>query len=272
MQISHLIYGTFPDLPGSQQIVYKSEGVDSSVENRLLRFYNEFGDCKNEEFKSSLSVLWVTTESGERHATITKVTQQGKDFSGRWGALLRHSAVLTEPEFCSLLYDPREIAARLVGSGTSEELAASQDLELDPAPDHAARFRSLTDLDWSAYADNLRKLIAGKRLALYSEINTDLTDNYLVELVSLLPLSCRRCLNWSSFMFAASSEFALSLAHSSRYEAPTSMPLQLQELGESELATLDYADQYAVEYVEMLESALAENATARIEQLICDLL
>lgn len=271
MRLPHIIYGTFPDLPGSQQIVCQSAEIDPVVESRLLTFYNEFGDCKNEEFNSSFAVLWVTTDSGERYATITKVTQQGKDFSGRWGALLRHSAILTAAQYRRFMFDPRDIVAQLVGSGTSAELAASSDLEIEPTA-VGSRIAALASLDWSSYRDNLQKLIAGKRLGVYSEINTELTDNYLAELVSLLPVSCRTLLNWSSFLFAAQPEFALSLSHSSRYEAPESLPLQLQELGESQLGSLDYASEYAVEYVEMLETALAENAAGHLEQLVCDLL
>ncbi len=272
MQIPHLIYGTFPDLPGSQQVVYKSEGIEAALESRLIRFYNEFGDCKNEEFKSSLSVLWLEEDSGERLATITKVTQQGKDFSGRWGALLRHSAILSESQFRRFFYDPREIGALLIGSGTAEDLSASQEFEIEPLLTPGERLTRLSDLDWSAYGANLLKLIAGKRLTLYSEINTQLTDDYLLNLVSLLPISCRRHLNWSDLLFASLPEFALSLVHSSRYEAPTTVPLQLQELGESELAKLNAAADYAADYVEMLEAALAERQPSRVEQLVCDLL
>lgn len=271
MRLPHIIYGTFPDLPGSQQVVYRSEGIAPEIESRLLRFYNEFGDCKNEEFKSAVAVLWVESESGERFATITKVTQQGKDFSGRWGALLRHTVVLSEADYRKFMYDPREIATLLKGSGTSEELAASSDLELEP-PTAGSRLAKLNEIDFALYRDHLHSLIAGKRLALYSEINTELTDGYLMTLVSLLPLSCRQYLNWSSFLFASLADFALSLVHSSRYEAPGSTPLQLQVLGESQLAKLDIAAEYADDYVELMETALRENAQSRVEQLVCDLL
>ena len=179
---------------------------------------------------------------------------------------MRHTAILSESQFRQFLYDPTEIGAVLIGSGTAEELAAGTDLEIEP------RLALPSDLDWPLYRENLHELIAGKRLALYSEINTQLTDDYLLNLISLLPISCRQYLNWSGFLFAPLSGFALSLVHSSRYEAPTTVPLQLQELGESELAQLDLATEYATDYVELMTAALAENQSGRVEQLICDLL
>ncbi len=98
MKLDHLIYGTFPDLPGSQQVVYRSSGITPELESWLIQQYDRFGDCKTEEFRSSLTLQWL--RDGESPAAVlTKITHAGQDFSGRWGALLRHSAIITQEQF-----------------------------------------------------------------------------------------------------------------------------------------------------------------------------
>ena len=64
MKVDHLIYGTFPDTPGSQHVIYKSEGITPALQNWLIAFYDQFGDCRNESFLKSLSVCWYREQLG----------------------------------------------------------------------------------------------------------------------------------------------------------------------------------------------------------------
>lgn len=227
MQLDHLIYGTFPDLPGSQQVVYKSTGIDAALEQWLIAFYNEFGDCRSEDFKSSLTVRWYGGTENPL-CTVTKVSQFGHDFSGRWGALLRHTAILTETQFRELGGNIHAVAAQLVNSGTSEELSQERTLEIDPASATAALPKLLADIQLDNYLALLRELLRGNRLILYGDINTEISDRYLRNLTSLIPLAWRPCFDWSEFVFRPTEYLDLFIAFNSRYESPTRaiMPFQ----------------------------------------------
>lgn len=258
MKIEHLIYGTFPDLPGSQQVVFKSPGVSPHLQNWLISFYDGFGDCKNEEFRFSVSVCRYADEAAIGHTVITKVSHHGKDFSGRWGALLRHSAILTSEDYQALGYDLSAIESLLVSSGTSEELAKSGELEIIPDPSDSGRAQQLIQLDFGDYRDNLAALLRGEQLALYAEINSDLTNQYLRDLVSLLPRECKTALNWSEFVFRQSDSCDLALIYSSRYETPTSVPLRFTAVGENSLKSLSFPDGFVEDHLTKLEQAFAD--------------
>jgi hypothetical protein len=267
MKLDHLIYGTFPDLPGSQQVVFKSSGISSGLQDWLINFYDGFGDCKNEEFKSSLSVCWFNDAASKSHAVITKVSHHGKDFSGRWGALLRHSAILTAEQYQTLGFDPSRVESHLVSSGTSEELANAVDLEVADIASADLRAEHLIALTLGDYRENLAALLRGEQLALYAENNNDISNSYLRNLVSLLPAEYRAILNWSEFVFRTSELYDIALVYSSRYEVPSSTPLRFTAVGENRLKQLSQPERFAEMYLSKLEQAFTEGDASILKSL-----
>src|SRR5690606_14634615 len=108
---------------------------------------------------SSLTVRWF--RAGEIPlCSLTKVSQFGKDFSGRWGALLRHTAILTQEQFVELRGDLYAVAEQLVNSGTSTDLSQERDIEVNPsdaAPDLTMDLAVLRAVD---YLTSLRRLLS----------------------------------------------------------------------------------------------------------------
>ncbi|MCK4857592.1 MAG: hypothetical protein KAT58_06475 [candidate division Zixibacteria bacterium] len=271
MLLDNLIYGTFPDLPGSQQVVHKTTGISDKLEGWALHFYNDFGDCQNQDFCRSVTVNWYREEQSEPLAAITRVSQQGRDFSGRWGALLRHTAFLTENQYRQFFYEPIAIAPLLVSSGSSQELAAYGDLTIDAPESYNDFFQRLLELPIADLKEDLLTLLKGSRLVLYSEINNEYSDAYLHQLVSLLPFSFKREFDWSQFLFRANVGCGLSLVYSGRYEAPTGSKLSLTQSGSNCLAELDLLDGYIEDYLELLGAALEQKDQSRLRELICDM-
>jgi hypothetical protein len=271
MKVDHLIYGTFPDTPGSQHVIYKSEGITSLLQNWLIALYDQFGDCRNENFLKSLSVSWYREQPGDERAVITKVSHQGKDFSGRWGALLRHSAILTLEQYDSLGFSPAEITDHLASSGTAEQLIDFGNLDFEPAirPDDSDPSVSEGgSLFFDDYRLNLLALLKGQRLVLYAENNTDFSNRYLRNLVGLLPHRCRQMLNWSEFVFRTSDSLDLALVYSSRYEAPANGRLEFTAIGENHVRELQLLDDYVNEYLVKLSDAIAGNDYAALTSLL----
>lgn len=270
MLIDNLIYGTFPDLPGSQQVVHKTAGITSEIEGELLSFFNEFGDCRNEQFRTSITVRHLRSTSTPTIA-IVRVSQQGSDFSGRWGALLRHAAVLEIEKYRRFFFDPVLIAPALVSSGSSEELRAFGEINVEQPSSADSFLQELIALDFSTFSASLTSLMSGNRLLLYSEINNEISDSCLRRLVNFLPFSFKAELNWSEFMFKPGHEFDLLLAYNGRYEPPGESNLTLTPSGDSSLKQLELHPEYASDYVELLEAALNDKDVGRLADLICDL-
>lgn len=267
MKLDHLIYGTFPDLPGSQQVVYRSSGITPEFESWLISQYDQFGDCKTEEFRSSLTLQW--NRDGESPvAVLTKVTHAGKDFSGRWGALLRHSAIITEEQFFAIYGDISIIAERLVAGGSSEELSQSSDLEIDSTPDQNAIIESILSLDLAHFESNLKRVLAGERLVLYADLNTPHLNKYIQNLLLLLPLPIRALLNWSEFIFRSLPEMNLSVVHSSRYSAPDGDIIEFQSDGENGIGEARLPVESADEYLANLSTAIQSNDSDKIAALL----
>ncbi|MGB5108024.1 MAG: hypothetical protein WBP29_13880 [Candidatus Zixiibacteriota bacterium] len=254
MKLEHLIYGTFPDLPGSQQVVYKSSGISPELESWLIQSYDAFGDCKTEDFRSSLTLQWCR-ESEIQLAVLTKVTHAGQDFSGRWGALLRHSAILTQEQLQSLFFDVSPVAAQLVSTGASEELAQSGDLEIEATSSIDILTDKILPLNLAHYNANLKRLLTGKRLVLYADLNTDHLNAYLHNLLSLLPFQFRAVINWSEFVFHSLPELDLSVVHSSRYSAPESDTVEFQSDGENTFNDFKMTAEAADEYISQFSQA-----------------
>lgn len=257
MKIDHLIYGTFPDTPGSQHVIYKSEGITPVLQNWLIAFYDQFGDCRNEDFSKSLSVCWYRDQLGDKRGVITQVSHHGKDFSGRWGALLRHSAILTSEQFGLFGSDPAEITDHLASSGTAEQLTNFGDLNVEPAllaADETSAISVEEDISFCDYQLNLQALLKGHRMVLYAENNTDFSNRYLRNLVGLLPRKCRQVLNWSEFVFRTSESLDLAIVYSSRHEAPTDGKLTFAEVGENNIRGLNLPDGYAEDYLARLSA------------------
>lgn len=271
MFIENLIYGTFPNLPGSQQVVHKTSGITPAVEAELLKFYNDFGDCKNEAFKSSASVHWLHAESGEPLVAISKVTQMGKDFSGRWGALLRHTAVLARSQYREIMFCPGFVTRHLVESGTAEELSAIGSIEVVETGVAEPLLEELAAMPFSDLKENLRRLMTGERLIAYSEINAENTDRYLRRLVSLLPMSFSAELNWSEFLFRPLENFDLLVAYNGRYEPPSGDTIPLTVSGHNSLSNIELQEDYVDDYISLLEEALARHDADRLGDLLCDL-
>lgn len=256
MKLDHLIYGTFPDLPGSQQVVFKTSGIDADLEQWLLEFYNDFGDCKNEEFASSLSLRWFRAAEMPL-CTLTKVSQFGKDFSGRWGALLRHTAVLTHDQFVEVRGDLQAVAEQLVNMGTSADLSQERDLEVVPsesAPDLTAKLAELRAVD---YLTPLRRLLSGERLVAFGDRNSQYTDRFLANLVGLLPLSWRAHFDWSEFAFRPMEYLDVAIIYNSRYELPGAGPIDFQTAGANRFTTAGVEPESIAEFLTALEAALA---------------
>jgi len=271
MKIDHLIYGTFPDTPGSQHVIFKSDGITPLLQNWLIAFYDQFGDCRNENFSKSLSVCWYREQPGAERAVVTKVSHQGKDFSGRWGALLRHSAILTPEQYSSFGLNPAEIAAHLASSGTVEQLTDFGDLDFEPAlrvSDGAQSVSGAESLSFDDYRFNLLSLLKGQRLVLYAENNTDFSNRYLRNLVSLLPHGCRQVLNWSEFVFRTSDSLDLAMVYSSRYEAPAEGKLEFASVGENHVKELKLPDDYAEDYLGKLSTVIEGNDFAGLTSLL----
>ena len=273
MRVDHLIYGTFPDTPGSQHVIYKSAGVTSELQAQLVSYYDQFGDCKNEDFKRSISVC-RSRRSDDELTVVTQVSHHGRDFSGRWGALLRHSAILTLEQYQLFGYRPDDIEKHLVSSGTAEELANSGDLDIETAavgPDEVSTLVMGPGTEGESLADhlnNLSALLRGQRLVLYAENSTDYSNHYLRALVSLLPASCRKLLNWSEFTFRPSDDLDLALVYSSRYEAPTAGRLAFAAVGENRLKTPALTDEFIDDYLAQLTAALALQDRPRLQSLL----
>ncbi len=267
MKFEHLIYGTFPDLPGSQQVVYKSSGTSPEIESWLIQQYDQFGDCKTEEFRSSLTLQWYR-ESESPLAILTKVTHAGQDFSGRWGALLRHSAIVTQAQFFAMFGDVGPIADKLVSSGTSEELSQSSELEIESIPDQNAIVESILSLNLAHFESNMKRILTGERLVLYADLNTPHLTNYLRGLLSLLPLSIRAKLNWSEFIFHSLPEMDLSVVHSSRYSAPDSDIIEFQSDGENGIGGTLMSVETAEEFISNLSTAIGSKDTEKLAALL----
>lgn len=267
MKLEHLIYGTFPDLPGSQQVVYKSAGITSELESWLISRYDAFGDCRTEEFQSSLTLQWYHADDSTLGA-LTKVSHAGKDFSGRWGALLRHTAILTVDQFRELNGDLSGVASLLVSGGSSEQLAQSGDLEIEADTDSQTLHELLSSLNLANYLSNLKKLLTGERLVLYSDLNTSHLNHYLQSLVRLVPLNFRERLNWSEFVFHSLPDLDLSVVHSSRYSAPEGDIVEFQSDGENSLGDLRMSAEEAENYGSALELAMKEGAQVELERLL----
>jgi hypothetical protein len=183
---------------------------------------------------------------------------------------LRHAAVLPVGDFRHFFFDPALIAAPLASSGSSEELRAFGEVNLDPPPSADPLLQELLTLEFSAFATNLTELMSGKRLLLYSEINNDTSDSYLRRLVNLLPFSFKTDLDWSEFMFKPGNDFDLLLAYNGRYEAPGAGALKLTPSGENSFKRLELHPEYVTDYVELLGAALTDKDVSRLADLICD--
>ncbi len=271
MKVDHLIYGTFPDTPGSQHVIYKSDGITPLLQNWLIAFYDQFGDCRNENFSKSLSVCWYREQPGEERAVITQVSHHGKDFSGRWGALLRHSAILTPEQYGSFDFNPAKIADHLASSGTAKQLTNFGDLDFEPALSAADGTLTVSEgenLSFDDYRANLLALLKGQRLVLYAESNTDFSNRYLGNLVGLLPRGCRQILNWAEFVFRTSDNLDLALVYSSRHEAPADGRLVFATVGENHVKGLSLPDDYAEDYLFKLSAAIAQKDIAGLTSLL----
>lgn len=270
MGFDHLIYGTFPDLPGSQQVVYKSPGITTEIESWLIQSYDQFGDCKTEEFRSSLTLQWYR-EIESPLAILTKVTHAGQDFSGRWGALLRHSAIITHAQFLAMFGDIGPVAGKLVSSGTSEELSQSSELEIDSTPDQSAIIKHILSLNLAHFETNLRRILTGERLVLYADLNTAHLNNYLRNLLALLPLPIRARINWSEFVFHSLPDMDVSVVHSSRYAASESDTIEFQSDGDNgigdALPSPDSIDDFLANLATALESRDADKLATLLSQV-----
>ncbi len=267
MKLDHLIYGTFPDLPGSQQVVYRSSGITPEFESWLIQQYDQFGDCKTEEFRSSLTLQWY--RDGESPvAVLTKVTHAGQDFSGRWGALLRHSAIITQEQFFANYGDVSTIAERLVTGGSSEELSQSSELEIDSTPDRDTIIEHIMSLNLTHFESNLKRILTGERLVLYADLNTPHLNNYFMNLLSLLPLPLRSLLNWSEFIFHSLPELDLSVVHSSRYSAPDGDIIDFQSDGENGFGEAQLLAEVSDEYLADLSTAMQSKDIDKIADLL----
>jgi hypothetical protein len=271
MKVKHLIYGTLPDTPGSQHVIYKSDGITPALQNWLIGFYDQFGDCRNESFSKSLSVCWYREQPGEEWAAITQVSHHGKDFAGRWGALLRHSAILTAEQYGSVGFNPAVLTDYLASSGTAEQLANFGDPDFE-APlgttDGTLAVAMGEGFPFDAYEANLLALLRGQRLVLYAESNTDFSNRYLRHLAGLLPRACRQVLNWSEFVFRTSDNLDLSLVYSSRHEAPADGRLTFTAVGENHIRDLKLPDDYAEDYLVKLSATIAQKDTASLMSLL----
>jgi hypothetical protein len=271
MKVDHLIYGTLPDTPGSQHVIYKSDGITPILQNWLIAFYDQFGDCRNENFSKSLSVCWYREQPEEERVAITQVSHHGKDFSGRWGAMLRHSAILSPEQYGSFGFNPAEITDHLASSGTAEQLANFTDLDFEPAlrtTDGTLTVSMVEGLSFDDYRLNLLALLKGQRLVLYAENNTDFSNRYIGNLVGLLPRACRQVLNWSEFVFRTSDSLDLALVYSSRHEAPMDGRLSFATVGENHVRELKFPDHFAEDYLVKLSAAIAQKDTTSLMSLL----
>ncbi len=266
MHLPHLIYGTFPDLPGSQQVVYKSSGISDEVEQWLIQCYERFGDCKNENFQTAVCVHHFRNSESPVTA-VTRISQFGRDFSGRWGALLRNTALLTLEDWTALGGDSSLVAAQLVLTGSADELRQSHELEIDESVATENLLAAVRALDFTRYESDLRRLISGERLTLYSEINTPALDDFVARLILLLPQPLRLQASWSQFAFQALPEFDLLVAHSSRYEAPSGDDFTFQTDGTNELL-LTGRGVSSEDYIAELRLALSEDVDAPLLELL----
>ncbi len=268
MKIDHLIYGTFPDTPGSQHVIYRSDGITEALQVWLINLYDQFGDCKNEEFKSSISVQWYRESPDDEKAAITKVSHVGRDFSGRWGALLRHSAILFSDQYQSFNYSPHKLESFLISGGTAEQLANFGELEIENPVGDDVWLSELVDIDLDDYRRNLAALLSGQRLVLYADRNTPYSNGYLLRLIRLLPSASRKLINWSEFVFKPSEDLDLSLAYSSRYEAPEAGALEFAAVGENHIKVCCMQANDIDAYLQALASAIENKDVAVLETLL----
>ncbi len=267
MKLDHLIYGTFPDLPGSQQVVFKTPGIDVDLEQWLLELYNEFGDCKNEDFVSSLTVRWF--RAGETPlCALTKVSQFGKDFSGRWGALLRHTAILTPDQFVELRGNLRAVAEQLVSSGTSAELSQEREVEVPLVQAEPDLSPCLAELQENDYLTPLRRLLSGDRLVAFGDKNSGYTNRFLANLISLLPLSWRAHFDWSEFTFRPLEDLDLAICYNSRYELPGTGPIDFQTAGANHFAAAGIEPDGVAGFLTELETALAAGDAEALGRIV----
>jgi hypothetical protein len=268
MPLKHLIYGTFPDLPGSQQIIYRSNDFADDLADRLITFYSEFGDCKNSEFRSSLSVLWYESDSLGRSAAITKVCQHGRDFSGRWGALLRHTVILDEGEYLHYHYDPEELQPVFIASGTSEELAQFVE-PVTPEPYGLdLYFEKILTVDFENQQDYLRRILLGERMELYAERNNEHTNASILDLFRLFPIQIKKQINWSEFLFRPLAQFDLSLCYAPRYEVPEAGRLLWVSAGDNHVKSMNLDSQWVDQYLFDLAASIHGQDKERLRKLI----
>ncbi len=267
MKFEHLIYGTFPDLPGSQQVVYKSPDISSDLESWLIQRFDQFGDCKTEDFRSSLTLQWYR-EAELPVATLTKVSHAGKDFSGRWGALLRHTAIISVDQFRMLNGDISVLAEVLASSGTSEELSQFGDLDISEPADALTQMEVLFAGKIENFSENLGKLLTGERLVLYADLNTPHVNRYLQMLIALTPLRIRERLNWSEFVFHSLPELDLSVVHSSRYSAPEGDLVEFQSDGDNSTGDAKMDPDEASEFVAKLAAAIQNGSAEEYLQIL----
>ena len=70
--------------------------------------------------------------------------------------------------------------------------------------------------------------------------------------LNFLPFSAKAELNWSEFVFKPDEKLGVSLAYSSRYEAPTGN-LTFTRSGKNTVAVADMPPDYSSDYLELLE-------------------
>jgi hypothetical protein len=211
--------------------------------------------------------MWYSLDEGDALACVTKTSQQAKDFSGRWGALLRHTAVLTQEQYRQFGCMPEQVTNHLIERGDADELKQRADLQLD-LPQSITASQMAVGGDFSHYCDNLEKLLGGERLVLYADSNNVFLQSYLTRLVAQLPLKARLLLNWSQFLFRAWEEIGLSVVFNSRYETPTEGIPAFVADGMSSLASLELTPDEISDYLRRLGDALNTSNQAELEVLL----
>jgi hypothetical protein len=273
MVVDHLIYGTLPDTPGSQHVIAKSPTVSSRLETWLINYYDQFGDCRNEGFSKSLSVCWYREEPDADRAIVTLISHHGKDFSGRWGALLRHSAILAPEQYDLLGCLPDLVEGQLLSTGTSEELAAIERLDLgatEQDPGFLSELVLSEDSSFEQCRGDLQALLRGQRLVLYAESNTDHSNQYVRRLIALLPVKCRRNLNWSEFVFRTSESLDISLVYSARHEAVREGRLAFTAIGDNHIRGLNLPPDFVDSYLGRLAGVMASKDAQQLASLFLE--
>lgn len=273
MIVDHLLYGTLPDTPGSQHVIAKSPGISFSQEAWLINYYDQFGDCRDQGFAKSLSVFWYRDQPDQEKVIVTQVSHHGKDFSGRWGALLRHSVVLSAEQYKAINCLPDRIEQLLLTSVSSDQLALLKESSLDLPEDDPESIPDCLmtgDFYFEDFRQNLTALLKGQRLVLFAERNTDWSDRCVRRLVSLLPVRWRQVFNWSEFVFRTSENLDLSLVYSSRHEAPQEGRLTFAAVGDNHIRDLGLEPAYVEDYVSRLSEAIASQNSELLTQLFLE--